>query len=73
MIDRQQGAPVAALNAVFRAEQTQCKSITDDSHHILRQALPGWNVLLLAKEPVALKVEDCAEHDLIMAASGTQV
>ena len=39
---------------------------------VLRQALPGWNVLLLAKEPVALNVTDCAEHDVIMAASGTQ-
>ena len=37
------------------------------------QALPGWNVLLLAKEPVALNVEDCAQNDIIMAASYTQV
>ena len=39
----------------------------------MRQALPGWNVLLLSKEPVALNIEDCAQHDIIMAASGAQV
>jgi hypothetical protein len=30
-------------------------------------------VLLLAKQPVALNVEDCSQNDIIMAASNTQV
>lgn len=37
------------------------------------QALPAWNVLLLAREPVALSIADCSKNDIVMAASGAKV
>ena len=50
----------------------QCIYLLTGSMWLL-QSLPAWNVLLLAREPVAISIVDCAKNDIVMAASGAKV
>lgn len=41
--------------------------------HIAAQALPAWNIILLARAPVAVAIPDCSKLSEIVAATNSKV